>query len=59
MFKGVNYQFWKVKMKIFIESFNRWICDTIVNSLFIPKHLFIPNLGLVSLKLMTAWQKIL
>jgi len=25
MFSGVNYQFWKVRMKIFIESIDRGI----------------------------------
>jgi len=36
MFSGVNYQFWKVKMKIFIESIDRGIWNAIVNGPYIP-----------------------
>jgi len=35
MFSGVNYQFWKVRMKIFIESIERGIWNTIVNGPYI------------------------
>ena len=40
MFCGVNYQFRKLKMRIFIESIDRDVWDAIVNSLFVPKVLF-------------------
>jgi len=33
----LNYQLWKVRMKIFVESIDRGIWDAIVNSPFIPK----------------------
>ena len=36
MFSGVNYQFWKVRMKIFIESIDRGIWNAIVNGPYIP-----------------------
>ena len=36
MFSGVNYQFWKVRMKIFIESIDRVIWNAIVNGPYIP-----------------------
>jgi len=36
MFSGVNNQFWKVKMKIFIESIDRGIWNAIVNGPYIP-----------------------
>ena len=36
MFSGVNYQFWKVRMKIFIESIYRGIWNAIVNGPYIP-----------------------
>jgi len=37
LFSGINYQFWKIRMKIFIESLDRGIWDAIVNGPFIPK----------------------
>jgi len=37
LFSGVNYQFWKIRMKIFIESLDRGIWDEIVNGPYIPK----------------------
>ena len=37
LFCGLNYQFWKVKMKIFVESIDRGIWDAIVNFPFVPK----------------------
>ena len=36
LFCGVNYQFWKVRMKIFVESINKGIWDAIKNGPFIP-----------------------
>jgi len=39
MFSGVNYQFWKVRMKIFVESINRGIWNVIVNGPYIPMSL--------------------
>jgi len=36
MFFGVNYQFWKVRIKIFIESIDRGIWNAIVNEPYIP-----------------------
>ena len=35
MFSGVNYKFWKVRMKIFIESIDRGIWNGIVNGPYI------------------------
>jgi len=37
LFRGLNYQFWKVRMKIFVESLDKGILDTIENDSFIPK----------------------
>jgi len=36
MFSRVDYQFWKVRMKIFIESIDRGIWNAIVNGPYIP-----------------------
>jgi len=36
MFSCVNYQFWKVRMKIFIESIDRGIWIAIVNCFYVP-----------------------
>jgi len=36
MFYGVNYPFWKVRMKIFMESVNRGIWQAVVNGYTIP-----------------------
>jgi len=38
MFSGVNYQFWKVRMRIFIESIDRGIWNVIVNGPYVPMH---------------------
>ena len=38
MFSGINYQFWKIGMKIFIESIDQGIWDTIINGPYTPKH---------------------
>jgi len=35
MFFGVNYQFWKVRMNIFIESIHRGIWNALVNGPYI------------------------
>jgi len=37
LFCGLNYQFWKVRMKIFVESLDKGIWDAIENGHFIPK----------------------
>jgi len=37
LFCGLNYQFWKVKIKIFGESIHREIWDAILNGPFVPK----------------------
>jgi len=37
LFCGLNYQFWKVRMKIFVESRDKGIWDAIENDPFIPK----------------------
>jgi len=36
LFYGVNYQFWKVRAKIFVESINKGIRDAIKNGPFVP-----------------------
>jgi len=35
-FCGVNYQFWKVRLKIFVEAIDKGIWDAIKNGHFIP-----------------------
>ena len=37
LFCGLNYQFWKVRMKIFVESLDKGIQDAIENGPFVPK----------------------
>ena len=37
MFCGLNYQFWKIRMQIFIESIDKGILDAIVNGPYTPK----------------------
>jgi len=37
LFCGVNYPFWKIRMKIFIESLGRGVWDAIVNDPYVPK----------------------
>ena len=39
MFCGLNYQFQKIKMQIFIESIDKGIWDSIVNGPYTPKCL--------------------
>ena len=36
LFCGVNYQFWKVRMKIFVKSIDKCIWNAIKNGPFIP-----------------------
>jgi len=38
IFSGVNYQFWKVRVRIFIESIDRGIWNAIVNGPYVPMH---------------------
>ena len=42
LFCGLNYQFWKVRMKIFVESLDKGIWDAIENGLI----LILKSLGL-------------
>jgi len=37
LFCGLNYRFWKIRMKIFIKSLDKRIWDAIENGPFIPK----------------------
>jgi len=37
LFCGLNYEFWKVIMKIFVESLGKGIWDAIENDPFVPK----------------------
>jgi len=39
MFSELNYQFWKVRMRIFIESIDRGVWDAIVNGPYVLKML--------------------
>jgi len=39
LFSRVNYPFWKIRMKIFIESLDRGVGDAIVNGPSVPKTL--------------------
>ena len=36
LFCGVNYQFWKLRMKIFVESIDKGIWDAVKNGPFVP-----------------------
>ena len=36
LFSGDNYPFWKIRMKIFLESVDKGVWDAIVNGPFIP-----------------------
>jgi len=38
MFGGVNYAFWKIRMKIFMESIDMGIWNAVVNGPFVPMH---------------------
>ena len=42
LFCGLNYQFWKVRMKIFVEFLDKGIWDAIENGPFIPKLVILP-----------------
>jgi len=37
LFCGLNYQFWKVRAKIFVKSLDKGLWDAIENGPFIPK----------------------
>jgi len=37
LFYGVNYQLWKIRMKVFVQSTDKGIWDAIENGPFIPK----------------------
>ena len=37
LFCGLNYKYWEARMKIFIESINQGIRDSIENGPYIPK----------------------
>ena len=37
LFCGLNYKFWEARMKIFIESIDQRIWDSIENGPYIPK----------------------
>ena len=36
LFTGENYAFWKIRMRIFVESIDKGICDAIENGPYIP-----------------------
>jgi len=38
LFCGLNYQLWKVRMNVFVESIDKGIWDGITNGHDIPKH---------------------
>jgi len=50
LFCGLNYQFWNVRMKIFMESLDKGIWDAIENGPFVPNlknmDLSLKSLGL-------------
>ena len=54
LFCGVNYQFWKVRMRIFVESIDKGIWDAIKNGHFIP---MIENEKVFSKKSLSQWTK--
>jgi len=37
LFCGLKYQFWNVRMKVFVKSIDRRIRDAITNGPFVPK----------------------
>jgi len=37
LFSGFNYKYWEARMKIFVESIDQGIGDSIENGPFIPK----------------------
>jgi len=37
LFCGLNYNYWKARMKIFVESIDQGFLDAIENGPFIPK----------------------
>jgi len=52
LFYGVNYQFWKVRMKIFVESIEKVIWNAIKNGFFI---LMIEDEKVISKKPWSQW----
>jgi len=36
MFRGMNYAFWKIRMKFFMESIDFGIWEAVVDGLFVP-----------------------
>jgi len=36
LFVGENYPFWKIRMKVFLESINKGVWDVVMNRPFIP-----------------------
>jgi len=36
---GINYQFWKIRIKIFIESIDQGIWDAIINGPYTPNYI--------------------
>ena len=38
MFSDINYEFWKIRMKIFIESIDQGIWDAIINGPYTSKY---------------------
>ena len=39
IFTDINYQFWKIRMKIFIESIDQGIWNEIINGSYTLKHI--------------------
>jgi len=52
LFSGVNYKFWMVRMKIFVESIDKGIWDAIQNGPFVP---MLENDKVVSEKPWSQW----
>ena len=38
LFVGENYSFWKIKMKILLESIYNGVWDDVINGPYIPMH---------------------
>ena len=39
LFTGDNYPFWKIRMKIFLESIDKGVWDAVINGPFVPTKL--------------------
>ena len=52
LFCGLNYKYWEARMKIFVESIDQGIWDSIENGSFIPK---LKNNGSFIAKLWSPW----